>query len=133
VKRELPDDTKRFEELNVDVKEILVKIAGTKKVLPSCTLDGLYARLVKVEAALTKCEKSLNAYLDSKVCAVVVCPQLFALNCLPSTVCPQLFALNLPDERVPGLQAPRVRPLLLRVHRRPAGHTFQRKLTGEGM
>jgi hypothetical protein len=25
---------------------------------------------------------------------VTVCPQLFALNCLPSTVCPQLFALN---------------------------------------
>ena len=27
-----------------------------------------------------------------QVCTV--CPQLFALNCLPSTVCPQLFALN---------------------------------------
>jgi hypothetical protein len=34
-------------------------------------------------------------YASMKITQVcTVCPQLSALNCLPSTVCPQLFALN---------------------------------------
>ena len=41
---------------------------------------------------------------DIKVCTV--CPQLFALNCLPdSTVCPQLTLAFLPDIKVVSLPA----------------------------
>jgi hypothetical protein len=49
------------------------------------------------EARLFSPKHAMQFYIQVRTTSsfsLSVCPQLFALNCLPSTVCPQLFALN---------------------------------------
>ena len=66
VKKELPEISKQFVIIDVDMRAIMKKGGEVKNILKFCTIDGMYKRLDKIEGELKICEKALNEYLDSK-------------------------------------------------------------------
>eukprot|EP00163_Fabomonas_tropica_P016273 TRINITY_DN2925_c0_g1_i1.p1 TRINITY_DN2925_c0_g1~~TRINITY_DN2925_c0_g1_i1.p1 ORF type:complete len:4072 (-),score=1488.94 TRINITY_DN2925_c0_g1_i1:296-12511(-) len=66
VKRDLPEDSKRFAEVDGKVREFLSSVVSESNALNVCNRDGLYEDLVEWRKALEECEKSLMDYLDSK-------------------------------------------------------------------
>jgi dynein heavy chain len=66
VKRELPEDAKRFADLDVKVKEILSQAWKTKNVADACNAPGLYDALEVQSNNLDMCKKSLADFLDGK-------------------------------------------------------------------
>ena len=66
VKKELPEISKQFVIIDVDMRAIMKKGGEVRNILKFCTIDGMYKRLDKIEGELKICEKALNEYLDSK-------------------------------------------------------------------
>jgi dynein heavy chain, axonemal len=66
VKKELPEISKQFVVIDVDMREIMKRGAEVKNILKFCTIDGMYKKLDKIQGELKICEKALNEYLDSK-------------------------------------------------------------------
>jgi len=66
VRRELPEDAKRFEGIDRDVKGILREADATKNVNRACNKAGLYAELERLQGELDRCEKSLADFLNGK-------------------------------------------------------------------
>jgi dynein heavy chain len=66
VKKELPEISKQFVGIDIDMREIMKKGGEVKNILRFCTIDGMYKRLDKIQGELKICEKALNEYLDSK-------------------------------------------------------------------
>lgn len=66
VQRELPNESKQFEQINKDMLAILEKGCRTKNVKDFCTITGLLNQLESLENRLKVCEKALNKFLDDK-------------------------------------------------------------------
>jgi dynein heavy chain len=66
VKRELPEDAKRFEGIDRNVKHELKTAWEIKNVNESCNQDKLLSRLEHVLEQLEICKKSLSDFLDGR-------------------------------------------------------------------
>ena len=66
VKKELPNDAKRFEKVNSTVMNILSDAAQTGNICDSCNKKGLIDQLNSVATDLDLCKKSLKEFLDGK-------------------------------------------------------------------
>jgi dynein heavy chain, axonemal len=66
VKKELPNDAKRFEKVNASVMSILSEAVSTGNICDSCNKEGLSASLDTVATDLDLCKKSLKEFLDGK-------------------------------------------------------------------
>lgn len=66
IRRQLPDDSKRFDKIDRDFKAILSEMQQTLNVVKSTNRPGLFERLDAILAELMICEKALNDYLETK-------------------------------------------------------------------
>jgi dynein heavy chain len=66
IRAQLPDDTKRFESVDNDFKEMMMQIQQKPSVVACCTTEGREEALRAMNKELEKCEKALNEYLDVK-------------------------------------------------------------------
>ncbi len=66
VKKELPDDAVKFQEVDAGVKEILLAAAQTKNVKDACNRSGLLKRLEGMKEVLDSCQKALDDFLAAK-------------------------------------------------------------------
>ena len=66
VKRELPEDAKRFEGIDNNVKHELSTCWTMLNVEQSCNQDGLVKRLENIQEQLEICKKSLSDFLDGR-------------------------------------------------------------------
>lgn len=66
VKRELPEDAKRFEGIDMNVKNELKKAWEIRNVDISCNQEGLLAMFDFVQKELEVCKKSLSDFLDGR-------------------------------------------------------------------
>ena len=58
MKKKLPEDTKRFANVDVIFKDILKHFKGTPNCVASCNKDGLMKQLENVADDLELCEKA---------------------------------------------------------------------------
>lgn len=66
VKRELPDDARRFQEIDAQVRSILQRAWKIRNVKSVCTQAGLAKKLEELEQRQEMCKKSLSEFLDGK-------------------------------------------------------------------
>jgi dynein heavy chain len=66
IRAQLPDDTKRFETVDLEFKEQMKDIQSKPSVLTCCRADGREHSLRSMHKELEKCEKALNEYLEIK-------------------------------------------------------------------
>ena len=66
IRSQLPDDTKRFESIDSEFKELMKEAVGTTNCVQVCNVEGRYASLKGMLQKLDMCQKSLNEYLDIK-------------------------------------------------------------------
>ena len=66
VKRELPEDAARFEQIDSQVRTILQKAWKTRNVKVACQAPGLLDKLTALEGKQDLCKKSLSEFLDGK-------------------------------------------------------------------
>jgi len=66
VKKELPDESERFMEIDDDVKAMLTKGGEVRLVRYFCCEPGIYQVLEKTQTQLAMCEKALREFMDGK-------------------------------------------------------------------
>uniref|UniRef100_H2ZKA8 AAA+ ATPase domain-containing protein n=1 Tax=Ciona savignyi TaxID=51511 RepID=H2ZKA8_CIOSA len=66
IRAQLPEDSKRFDGVDRDFKEIMADAVTTPNVIEATNKKGLYERLEDLQAKLTLCEKALAEYLETK-------------------------------------------------------------------
>ncbi|CAL1535636.1 unnamed protein product, partial [Lymnaea stagnalis] len=66
IRKQLPEDTDRFERVDNNFKEIASEMSVTKIVVDACNQPRLYDRLDSIQKELVKCEKALAEYLETK-------------------------------------------------------------------
>lgn len=66
IRTQLPEDTKRFEAVDSEFKEMIRDIQSKPGVLMSCRAEGREHALHNMQKELEKCEKALNEYLEIK-------------------------------------------------------------------
>ena len=66
VKKELPEDAKRFAGLHEEIIAILKYAVGETNVVKMCNKEGLFGQLESISGGLDLCEKALADYLDAK-------------------------------------------------------------------
>ncbi|XP_077869744.1 dynein beta chain, ciliary-like [Saccoglossus kowalevskii] len=66
IRSQLPEDSKRFDGIDTDFKELMNDAAKTPNVVEATNKEGLYERLESLQADLTLCEKALAEYLETK-------------------------------------------------------------------
>lgn len=66
VKKELPEDAKRFQEIDSQVRAILHKAWKLRNVKNVCNQTGLLDKLHDLEVQQEQCKKSLSDFLDGK-------------------------------------------------------------------
>lgn len=66
IRAQLPEDSKRFDGVDTDFKELLKDIEMTTNVIEGTNKDGLYESLEVLQTQLTLCEKALAEYLETK-------------------------------------------------------------------
>lgn len=66
VKKELPEDAKRFEGIDANVKMELKRCWEMKNVDDSCNQEGLLGRFEFIQQQLEVCKKSLSDFLDGR-------------------------------------------------------------------
>lgn len=66
IRSQLPDDTKRFEGLDSEFKELMKMAVDEPNVINVCGVDGRQELLISTMSRLDQCQKSLNEYLDQK-------------------------------------------------------------------
>ncbi|CAN0430455.1 unnamed protein product, partial [Discosporangium mesarthrocarpum] len=67
IRGQLPDDTKRFEGIDQDFKELMKEMSFQPAVIVACVKqDGREDLLTNMHKDLEKCERALNEYLDMK-------------------------------------------------------------------
>jgi dynein heavy chain len=63
---QLPDDTKAFENVDQELKELNKEGIAQPVILDNCTVEGRDVQLDVMHATLEKCQKALNEYLGVK-------------------------------------------------------------------
>lgn len=66
IRNQLPEDSRRFDRIDKEFKEVLSEVLRTPNVIKSTNKPGLYERLEGIQADLMICEKALNDYLETK-------------------------------------------------------------------
>ncbi len=66
IRSQLPEDTKRFEGIDSDFKEVMKDAITESNCVNVCSVDGRYEALKGMRERLELCQKSLNEYLDIK-------------------------------------------------------------------
>merc|ERR1719410_1951716 len=66
IRQQLPEDSKRFDSIDSDFKQLQIVAVNETIVLTACNVDGRADLLESLKAKLELCEKSLNQYLDTK-------------------------------------------------------------------
>ncbi|KAI9189963.1 hypothetical protein H9P43_001396 [Blastocladiella emersonii ATCC 22665] len=66
IRAQLPEDSKRFDEIDKTYKTLMAEASKTPKAVDACTREGLFELLEKLQGQLSLCEKSLAEYLETK-------------------------------------------------------------------
>uniref|UniRef100_F7AU91 AAA+ ATPase domain-containing protein n=1 Tax=Ciona intestinalis TaxID=7719 RepID=F7AU91_CIOIN len=66
IRSQLPEDSKRFEGIDIDFKELVAQMKATPNVVKATNKPGLYEKLEDLQNRLALCEKALAEYLDTK-------------------------------------------------------------------
>jgi dynein heavy chain len=66
IRTQLPEDTKRFEAVDSEFKELIRDLQAKSGALVSCRAEGREQSLHTMHKELEKCEKALNEYLEIK-------------------------------------------------------------------
>ncbi|XP_022909837.1 dynein beta chain, ciliary-like [Onthophagus taurus] len=66
IRNQLPEDSKRFDKLDKDFKDVLGSMTSNLNVVKATNKPGLYERLEVILQQLLLCEKALNDYLETK-------------------------------------------------------------------
>ncbi|KAF5280421.1 hypothetical protein FQR65_LT03230 [Abscondita terminalis] len=66
IRSQLPEDSRRFEKVDKEFKEILGLLSRTLNIIKSTNQTGLLTRLQNISDELVLCEKALNDYLETK-------------------------------------------------------------------
>ncbi|NXB13890.1 DYH9 protein, partial [Rhagologus leucostigma] len=66
IRAQLPQDSKRFEGIHVDFKELAYEVQKTPNVVEATNKPGLSQQLEDIQSRLSLCEKALAEYLDMK-------------------------------------------------------------------
>lgn len=66
IRNQLPDDTRTFETIDSNFKDLMKNAVLEPNVVLACTVDNRLESLKEMTAMLEKCQKSLNEYLDKK-------------------------------------------------------------------
>ncbi|AWP17229.1 putative dynein heavy chain 9 axonemal [Scophthalmus maximus] len=66
IRSQLPEDSKRFEEIDTDFKEMAGNVHETPNVVEATNKPGLIEKLEGMQSRLSLCEKALAEYLDTK-------------------------------------------------------------------
>eukprot|EP00058_Branchiostoma_floridae_P013849 XP_002599337.1 hypothetical protein BRAFLDRAFT_275161 [Branchiostoma floridae] len=66
IRSQLPEDSKRFDGIDVDFKATLEGLVATPNVVEATNKKGLYESLETLQGGLTLCEKALAEYLETK-------------------------------------------------------------------
>ncbi|XP_054619923.1 dynein axonemal heavy chain 9-like isoform X2 [Dunckerocampus dactyliophorus] len=66
IRTQLPEDSKRFERIDADFKELADAMHQTPNVVEATSRPGLFNKLEDIQCRLSLCEKALAEYLDTK-------------------------------------------------------------------
>ncbi|KAM9412460.1 dynein axonemal heavy chain 17-like [Salvelinus alpinus] len=66
IRCQLPEDSKRFDGIDMDFKEIMAEATKVTNVVESTNKKGLLEKLEGLETGLAMCEKALAEYLETK-------------------------------------------------------------------
>ncbi|XP_025057963.1 dynein heavy chain 9, axonemal [Alligator sinensis] len=66
IRAQLPEDSKRFEGIDANFKELAYDAEKTTNVVEATNKPGLYEELEDIQSRLCLCEKALAEYLDTK-------------------------------------------------------------------
>ncbi|KAL3274195.1 hypothetical protein HHI36_015611 [Cryptolaemus montrouzieri] len=66
IRKQLPEDSERFDEIDNDFKELMTDMEKTLNVVEATNKPGLFGKLEKIQQKLTLCEKALAVYLETK-------------------------------------------------------------------
>ena len=66
IRVQLPEDSKRFDGINVDFQDLMRSAPDTTNTVEACNLEGRQERLDNLLAQLELCEKALQDYLETK-------------------------------------------------------------------
>jgi len=66
IRVQLPEDSKRFDAINSDFKELAASAPDITNAVEACNLDGRLERLEHLFSELEICEKALQDYLETK-------------------------------------------------------------------
>ncbi|XP_039284796.1 dynein beta chain, ciliary [Nilaparvata lugens] len=66
IRRQLPDDSKRFDYIDKEFRVLLDDIAKTPNVIKATNKPKLFEKLELLQSELIKCEKALAEYLETK-------------------------------------------------------------------
>eukprot|EP00058_Branchiostoma_floridae_P010281 XP_002595769.1 hypothetical protein BRAFLDRAFT_200305 [Branchiostoma floridae] len=66
IRNQLPEDSKRFDGIDVDFKELMADAETTPNVIVATNKPNLYDKLEEIQSRLTLCEKALAEYLETK-------------------------------------------------------------------
>lgn len=66
IRNQLPEDSKRFERVDRDFKDVLNQMLQTLNIVKATNRSGLYEKLESILSELALCEKALNDYLETK-------------------------------------------------------------------
>ncbi|XP_062448100.1 dynein axonemal heavy chain 9 [Rhea pennata] len=66
IRMQLPEDSKRFEVIDIDFKELAYEAQKTPSVVEATNKPGLSEHLEDIQSRLSLCEKALAEYLDMK-------------------------------------------------------------------
>ncbi|XP_076032504.1 dynein heavy chain at 93AB [Oratosquilla oratoria] len=66
IRRQLPEDSARFDQIDIDFKELVKEMVANMLVLEATNRPGLVDRLEALQEQLSLCEKTLAQYLETK-------------------------------------------------------------------
>uniref|UniRef100_A0A4W6G4C0 Dynein axonemal heavy chain 17 n=1 Tax=Lates calcarifer TaxID=8187 RepID=A0A4W6G4C0_LATCA len=66
IRSQLPEDSRRFEGIDTDFKELANAMHQTPNVVEATNKPGLFGKLEDIQSRLSLCEKALAEYLDTK-------------------------------------------------------------------
>ena len=66
IRAQLPDDTKNFEKIDIEWKDMMRDAAEDPGVVVACTFEGRENLLNEFSTGIESCEKALNDYLEQK-------------------------------------------------------------------
>ena len=66
IQSQLPDESKRFEALDLEWKDLMLDASGMTNCVEICCAEGREDTLKKLYDTIESCEKALNDYLEQK-------------------------------------------------------------------